>query len=39
MGIIGGVPKKALYIVGHTSSEFVYLDPHYVQEYVNSEIL
>ena len=36
---MGGVPKKALYIVGHSENEFVYLDPHYVQNFVDSKNL
>ena len=35
LGVIGGVPKKALYLTGHVDKELVYLDPHYVQEAVN----
>lgn len=31
-GVIGGKPKKALYFVGRKEDEYVYLDPHYVQE-------
>lgn len=32
-GIIGGVPAKALYIVGCHKGEVIYLDPHYVHDY------
>jgi cysteine protease ATG4 len=35
VGIIGGVPSKALYIVGHEGDDLIYLDPHYVQEHVD----
>jgi cysteine protease ATG4 len=35
LGIIGGVPGKALYIVGFEGDEIIYLDPHYVQEHVD----
>ena len=35
MGIIGGFPKRALYIVGSEDDEVIYLDPHYVQQSVN----
>lgn len=30
-GLIGGKPQKALYFVGMKEDEYVYLDPHYVQ--------
>lgn len=31
LGIIGGKPGKALYLVGMDGDEFSYLDPHFVQ--------
>ncbi len=35
IGVIGGKPGKALYIVGKDGDEFVYLDPHFVQPSTN----
>ncbi|EAR87942.2 peptidase family C54 protein (macronuclear) [Tetrahymena thermophila SB210] len=37
LGLIGGKPKKALYFVGRIEDEFIYLDPHYVQEFSNEK--
>jgi cysteine protease ATG4 len=31
-GIIGGKPKKALYFLGRHNTDYIYLDPHYVQK-------
>ena len=31
VGMIGGRPGKAYYIVGNVQDEFIYLDPHLVQ--------
>ena len=31
VGIIGGIPKSALYIVGYQGNELLFLDPHLVQ--------
>jgi cysteine protease ATG4 len=36
MGIIGGKPKSALYLVGYKQSSVIYFDPHYVQRAHNS---
>ena len=30
-GVIGGRSKDALYFVGRKGRDYVYLDPHYVQ--------
>jgi cysteine protease ATG4 len=30
-GVIGGKPKKALYFLGRHDKDYIYLDPHYVQ--------
>jgi len=35
IGLIGGKPGKALYLVGMDGDEFSYLDPHYVQPSAN----
>jgi hypothetical protein len=31
-GILGGRPGKAHYIMGTTTKNFIYLDPHFVKE-------
>lgn len=31
-GVIGGKPKKALYFLGRHNQDYIYLDPHYVQD-------
>jgi cysteine protease ATG4 len=36
VGMIGGKPGYAYYIMGHVHDKFIYLDPHFVQESVNS---
>ena len=38
-GMIGGKPEKALYFVGKNFDQYVYLDPHTVQEGSNSKSL
>lgn len=30
-GVIGGKPKKALYFLGRHNEDYIYLDPHFVQ--------
>lgn len=35
VGVIGGKPGKALYLVGMDGDEYSYLDPHYVQPSAN----
>jgi cysteine protease ATG4 len=30
-GVIGGKPQKALYFLGRHNQDYIYLDPHYVQ--------
>ena len=35
MGMIGGVPRKAMYFVGYQDSNLIYLDPHLVQTAVS----
>jgi hypothetical protein len=32
LGVIGGIPKKALYFIGRDNEDLIYLDPHYVQQ-------
>jgi len=36
VGMIGGKPGYAYYIVGHVHDKLIYLDPHFVQESVKS---
>lgn len=31
-GLLGGVPREAMYIVGFKDDKVISLDPHYVQE-------
>lgn len=31
-GILGGKPKKALYFLGRHNKDYIYLDPHFVQQ-------
>ena len=35
LGIIGGRPNHALYLVGYTEDDIIYLDPHTTQQYVD----
>ena len=35
MGIIGGSPRHAVYIVGLQDDSFIDLDPHFIQTTVN----
>lgn len=36
VGILGGKPKFALYFVGYQSDQFIFLDPHYVQDVIGN---
>lgn len=38
-GMIGGKPEKALYFVGKNFDQYIYLDPHTVQEGVSHKSL
>jgi cysteine protease ATG4 len=35
LGIIGGRPNHALYLVGYTGDDIIYLDPHNTQRYID----
>jgi len=35
LGIIGGRPNHALYLVGYTEDDIIYLDPHNTQQYID----
>lgn len=35
LGIIGGRPNHALYLVGYTDDDIIYLDPHSTQQYID----
>lgn len=35
LGIIGGRPNHALYLIGFTDDEMIYLDPHSTQQYID----
>lgn len=37
LGIIGGRPNHALYLLGYVNNEVIYLDPHYTQQYIDLE--
>jgi len=37
VGLIGGKPRSAFYIIGHQSNGLLYLDPHHVQTACQSE--
>uniref|UniRef100_A0A6G1S3M2 Cysteine protease n=1 Tax=Aceria tosichella TaxID=561515 RepID=A0A6G1S3M2_9ACAR len=39
LGIIGGRPNHALYLVGYTNDDIIYLDPHNTQQYVDFDNL
>jgi hypothetical protein len=32
VGIVGGLPQRSFYFMGHYSNNLIYLDPHFVQE-------
>ena len=33
VGMLGGNGGEALYLIGHYDDKFIFMDPHYVQEY------
>lgn len=35
LGIIGGRPNHALYLIGYTENDIIYLDPHSTQQFVD----
>lgn len=35
LGIIGGRPNHALYLIGYTNDDIIYLDPHSTQQYID----
>lgn len=37
VGICGGKEHSALYFVGFSNPDLIYLDPHYVQDAIDSE--
>lgn len=37
LGIIGGRPNHALYLIGYTGDDIIYLDPHITQQYVDMD--
>lgn len=38
LGIIGGRPNHALYLIGYTGDDVIYLDPHITQQYVDLDL-
>lgn len=34
LGVVGGVPRKGMYIIGSVEDKLYYLDPHFVQKHV-----
>lgn len=38
LGIIGGRPNHALYLIGFTDDDMIYLDPHSTQQYIDLDI-
>lgn len=39
LGIIGGRPNHALYLVGYAENDIIYLDPHSTQQYIDFDDL
>lgn len=38
VGVLGGNGGEALYLVGHYADKFIFMDPHYVQEFEEDEV-
>lgn len=38
LGIIGGRPNHALYLIGYTDDDIIYLDPHNTQQYIDLDM-
>lgn len=38
LGIIGGRPNHALYLIGYTDDDIIYLDPHSTQQYIDLDL-